>query len=89
MAQFEFLNADYHRGVVDGLFGDGVELGPNEPVAACRGRRRIGLADVEPPPLLPDRRVAACPSLSRRESWTLREEAPRRHRARHGLIPRG
>lgn len=39
--------------VVDGLFGDGLELEPTEPIAGCRCRRRIGLADSEPPPLLP------------------------------------
>ncbi len=40
--------------VVDGLFGDGMELQPDTPIAGCRCRRRIGLADAEPPPLLPD-----------------------------------
>ncbi len=37
--------------VVDGLFGDGIELGPSEPVSTCRCRRRLGAADAEPPPL--------------------------------------
>lgn len=36
--------------VVDGLFGDGVELEPRSPLATCRCRHRLGLADSEPPP---------------------------------------
>lgn len=38
--------------VIDGLFGDGMELEPHAPVVGCRCRQRLGLADSEPPPLV-------------------------------------
>ena len=31
--------------VIDGLFGDSLEMRPHEPVPGCRCRMRLGLAD--------------------------------------------
>jgi molybdopterin-synthase adenylyltransferase len=38
---------------IDGLMGDSGELGPAEPVTACRCRSRLGVGDTQPPPFLP------------------------------------
>jgi hypothetical protein len=38
--------------VVDGFLGYSMETQPTEPVPGCRCRRRLGMGDAEPPPLL-------------------------------------
>jgi ThiF family len=38
---------------IDGLMGDSGEMGPAEPVTACRCRNRLGAGDAQPPPFLP------------------------------------
>lgn len=40
---------------VDGLMGDAAETHPQEPVASCRCRTRIGVGDSQPPPFLTTR----------------------------------